>query len=167
MRIATLLLASLALLATSCGGGSSDPAELTSNGQKALGTQDFASALADFEAALAAIGGDTSHPSYLRAKLGAVEARSASDAQAAVDELIELAGAMPGKVSDRDYNRIAGRMGDAGHFEQAIALLAKGKEEYPESAHLDKLGNRLADEAKKSGDSSALDALAGLGYVGD
>ena len=166
MRIATFLLASLALLVSSCG-GSSDPGELTSNGYKALGTQDFAGALADFEAALEAIGGNTSHASYVRAKMGAIEARAATDAAAAADELIELAGAMPGKVSDRDYNRIAGRMGDAGHFTEAIALLEKGKEEYPDSAHLDKLGNRLADEAKKSGDSGALDRLKGLGYVGD
>jgi len=164
-RTVTLLLSAL-LLVTSCG-GSTDPAELTKSGERALGTQDFQTALTDFEAALAVIGGDTSDPNYLHAKLGEIEARSATDAAKAAADLIALSEAMPGEVSDRDFNRIAGRMGDAGKFSEAIELLAKGKEQYPESAHLDKLGARLAEDAQKSGDSGALDALRGLGYVGD
>lgn len=160
------LLAGLLALLASCG-GSSDPAELVSAGEKSLGTREFSAAAESFDAALAAIGGDASHPYYLRAKLGAIEARCDSDAKGASDDLIALSREMPGKVTDGDFNRIANLMGSAKQFDAAIAVLAEGKTAYPESAHLDKLGEQLRKQAEASGDSSALDALAGLGYVGE
>ena len=163
MRTATLFLA--AALFASCGGGSTDPSELTNSGEKALGTGDSAAARADFEAALAAMGDDTSHAMYLRAKLGWIEATAAEDSAAAADALIALHAAQPGKVSDRDFNRIAGKMGsDIG---SAVKVLDVAKASYPDSEHLDKLGERLATEAKKAGDADALGALEGLGYVGE
>ncbi|HGY92172.1 MAG TPA: hypothetical protein ENK43_13465 [Planctomycetes bacterium] len=164
-RISTLLLTSLLFLA-SCG-GSADPAEQTKAGERALGTQDFSAALSEFQGALSAIGDNPQDPLYLRAKLGEIEARATTDAAKAKDDLIALAAALPGKVSDRDFNRIASRMGDAGLFSEAIALLAKAEELFPDSEHLKKLGAKLAENAQKAGDSSAMDALAGLGYVGD
>ena len=165
MHLASLLLASLTLL-VSCG-GSSDPAALTNAGHKALGSKEFAAAQSDFDAALAAIGGDTSHPSYLDASLGAIEARAATDAAKAKDDLIALAQANPGKVTERDFARIADRMGSAQKFTEAVALLAEGKAQFPDSPTLDKLGDRMRTEAESAGATDALDALAGLGYVGD
>ena len=82
-------------------------------------------------------------------------------------EFQELARAMPDQISERHYSTIAGRLGDAGNFGEAVALLEAGKETYPESGLLDSLGKKLAEQAQKAGDSDALSALAGLGYVGD
>jgi len=165
-RLASLLLPVL-LLSASCG-GPSDPAELVKSGERSLGSQDFAAALRDFETALQAIGGDTSHTSYVRAKLGEIEARaSAGDAARARTDLVALADAQPGTVSDADFNRIVSRMGDTSKFREAVALLQKGLELYPDSAHLDKLGKKLAADAEKADDPEALEALKGMGYVGE
>ena len=156
----------LALTFTACG-GSSDPAELTRSGHKALGTQDFAGAHESFEAALSAMGEDTSNPLYLEAKLGSIEARATTYAEQAKDELIALSAALPGQVTDKDFNRIANRMGDAGKYAEAIALLDVADDAYPDSEHLKKLGARLAEDASKGGDSDALEMLKGMGYVGE
>lgn len=165
MRIATACLLSLALLLPACGG--SDPAALTHSGNTALGSGDFDAALADFQSALDAIGSDTSHPEYVRAKLGAIEAWTKLDPAKARDEFLKLADAMPDRVNDRDFNRIGGRLGDAGNINEATELAQAGKERYPDSAHLDTLIKRLGDQAQAGGDSEALEALRGLGYVGD
>ena len=167
MRTATLLLALFPLVA-SCG-GSADPVDLTKSGEKALGTRDYAAAHEDFEAALETIAGDTSHAMYLRAKLGAIEASavaSVSDGKAAAADLVALHKAMPTKVTDSDFNRIAGKMGDAENFKGAKNVLAAGKQIFPDSKHLDKLGNKLLVDAKKAGDTETSDALSGLGYTG-
>ena len=164
MRYLSLLVGTL-VLAASCG-GSSDPAELVTSGERALGTRDLSTAQGHFEDALAAIGEDTSHALYLRAKLGSIEARSASDPDGAKNDLIALSRAMPGKVTDNDFNRIANQMG-AKELTAAVAVLAEGMELYPDSEHLDKLAKRLQAQAESSGNAGALDALAGLGYVGE
>ena len=105
-------------------------------------------------------------PQYFAAKIGEIEARATTDAAKAKDDLIQLSES-GAAVTDRHFAAVAERMGDAGKFEEAIALLDKGLKLHADSTHLDKLGKKLADDAKKSGDSGALDALAGLGYVGD
>ena len=64
MRLTTALLALLPLLTTACG-GSSDPTDLSKSGYKALGSNDFAAAKADFDAALEAIGENANHAEYL------------------------------------------------------------------------------------------------------
>lgn len=165
MRTA-ILLSVLALSFTSCG-GSSDPAELTRSGHRALGTQDFAGALENFDSALGALGEDKSNPLYLEAMLGSIEARSSVDAVQAKDDLVALSKEFPGEVTDKDFNRIANRMGDAGKYAEAIALLDVADDAYPDSEHLKKLGARLAEDAAKGGDSDALDMLKGMGYVGE
>ena len=158
-------LALLTLLAA-CG-GESTPAEATDAGYRALGSRDFTSAEADFELALKAIGADTAHPTYVKAKLGSIQAACETDATRAQSELIDLAAAMPDKVTERTYADIAGRLGDAGSFDEAVALLEAGKQRFPESATLDGLGRKLHKQAEKAGASGALDALSGLGYAGD
>src|SRR6185436_9174732 len=70
VSLRSLLLLPL-LLAPACG-GSSDPKDLTEAGYAALGAGDSKAALGEFDQALAAIGSDTAHPQYLRAKLGAI-----------------------------------------------------------------------------------------------
>lgn len=149
-----------------CGGGS-DPAAATDAGYKALGAQDFAAAQAEFEAALTAIGDDTSHPSYVKAKLGAIQTACRTDAEHAQSELMALAEAKPDQVTERTYADIAGRLGDAKNFTEAIAVLAAGKGRFPESTVLDGIGKKLAKQAEQADDPAAQSALAGLGYVGD
>ena len=165
MRILSLALSCL-LLSASCG-GSSDPSALASSGMEALRSGDHSAAESSFQQALDAIGGDTSHPQYKRSMMGAIEARIHTDAGKAKDDFIALQKALGDKITDKDFQSIANKMGGAGKFKEAIALLTAGKEIFKDSATLDKLGASLAKQAAAAGDSSATDALAGLGYVGD
>jgi len=166
MRTLAALATALPLLLAACG-GSSDPGALADSGQKALGSGDYSAALADFEKAVDAMGGDTSHQDYVRARLGAVEALTQIDASRAKSEFLELADAHSDRVNDRDFNRIGGRLGSAGNVNEGTELVQAGLKRYPESEHLKKLVQRLGDMAQQSGDSEALEALKGLGYVGD
>ena len=165
MRLTTALLALLPLV-TACG-GSSDPSELTSTASKALATGDFAGAKSDFDAALEAIGEDAQHPDYLKAKMGAIEARTKDEAKAAVSMFLALHKKVGDKVGAADFNLIGGRLGDSGNFDEAIELAKAGMEAFPGSTHLETLVQRLGDMAASTGSSAALDALRGLGYVGD
>ena len=167
LSFARLALLTLAGGLAACGGGSSDPAEATDAGYQALGAQDYATARSEFEAALEAIGEDTSHPSYVKARLGSIQAACRTDPGRAESELLALSQAVPDAVTERTYADIAGRLGDGGNFTEAIALLDAGKQRFPDSATLDGLGKKLVKQAEQAGDSGALDALAGLGYAGD
>ena len=165
MRLATLL-ASTVLFAA-CGGGSSDPASLTSEGYSALASGDHAAAAKAFDDAVAAIGTDTANASYVRANLGAIQARCKSDATRAKEDFMALAAAVPDKLKAKDYSAVASRLGEANHMTEAIALLEAGKQAFPTDEELDRLGGQLVEYAKKAGDSAATEALQGLGYVGD
>ena len=169
MRFATLLLLLLApFLAVSCG-GSSDPKELTDAGNKALGSNDYGTALESFEKALEVIGDDASHAQYLSANLGAVEARGKTDPTGALEALKTLTAAAPGKLTDRDYSRIASSLGVHNHLDQAIEVVRLGMGLFPEAKSLKEQVMALGDKAKAAaagGDSSALDAIRGLGYGG-
>lgn len=166
MRLATHLLFLVSLTLAACG-GSSDPKDLTDSGYRSLGAGDFAAAVADFDRALASIGEDLTSPLYLRAKMGAVEARAKTDPDRAQADFLALSAALPTQVTDRDFSRIAGRLGDAGYFQSAIALLEAGKQSHPDSTYLDALGMKLAEQANQADDPAAIEALRGLGYVGE
>jgi len=165
MRILSLALSCL-LLSASCG-GSADPSALAGSGMEALRSGDYSAAESSFQKALDAMGGDMAHPEYKRVMMGIIEARIHSDAGRAQEDFLALQGTLGDKITDRDFQSIANKMGGADHFTEAIALLTVGKEIFPDSATLDKLGVSLAKQAAAAGDSSATDALAGLGYVGD
>ena len=102
------------------------------------------------------------------AKMGAIEARTKDHADEAVSMFLALAKKLPDQVGAADFNRIGGRLGDSGNFDQAIELAKAGKDAFPESEHLDTLVQRLGDQVKAqgSGSSEALKALQGLGYTG-
>lgn len=161
-QVAVLLLC----LLPACG-GSSDPRALTDEGSKALNSGKHEEAAKSFEEALAELGADSANPEWKRAKLGLVQARVRIDAARAKDEFLQFASANPSRVTDSDYNLIASKFGDAGKFDEAIAILELGKKAHPESVHLDALGNDLVKRAQASGASDALDKLKSLGYVGD
>ena len=90
-----------------------------------------------------------------------------TDAGQAKTDFMAMHKAIGDKVTDKDFQKIANIMGGASKFTEAIELLAAGKEAFKDSKTLDTLGNTLAKQAAAAGDSSATDALAGLGYVGD
>lgn len=163
LRALPLLLLPL-LLAPACGGGS-DPKDLTEAGYAALGAGDQKAALADFEKALAAIGSDTAHPQYLRAELGAIEAKIRLDPEAAKTEFLELASSMPSQITARDFSTLGGKFASAKEFLAAIDLLDAGMKAHSESPELKALQDNIKAAAEKEGDQGALDKLRGLGYI--
>lgn len=165
MRLRSFPILALCLLAA-CGGGP-DARALTNEGARALNSGKYKDAESHFEKALASIGNDTSHPEWKQAKLGLYQAQAATDAAKAKDGFLEFARSNPSSVTDTDFDKIAGRLGDAGKFEEAIDLLKVAKATYPDSTHLDALGEALAKQAKASGAADALAALKGLGYGGE
>jgi hypothetical protein len=168
MRIASLLLVLSAFMA-SCG-GSSDPKALTSSGETSLGTQDWASAAGDFEAALKAIGADTAHPMYVRAKLGMAEALGSSNPAESKSILTELQKALPGKATVDDWIKIMNAMAGSTNDDAisvTAAAIALAQKNFPESLDsLDEIGAMLAKKAAESGNEDAASALDGLGYTG-
>ena len=168
MRIAPALLA-LPILFASCG-GSADPTELTKSGETALGSKDSASAAESFDAALEAIGADTSHPMYKRAKLGLAEAYAKSNPTKSKQILEDLLKALPGELTAKDFINIMNRMAESSD-EDAITItletLTQALEAFPEEkAKLDVVGQFLATKAASSGNLDAASALDGLGYTG-
>jgi hypothetical protein len=158
-------LAAVALcLFVGCGGD--DPKDLVEEGSKALNSGKYEEAAKDYEKALAGLGSDTTNPEWKRAKMGLIRALIQIDAPRAKKDFLEFAGAAPSKVTDEDFNLIASKLGDARKLDEAIEVLGVGKAAYPESPHLEALGNELVKQAQSSGNASALDSLKGLGYVG-
>jgi hypothetical protein len=156
----------LLFLIPACG-GSSDPQTLLDEGGQALNSGEYADAAERYAAALEALDDDPSRPEWLRAKLGWILAQTRLDAARAKDEFLAVAGAHPSKVQDRDFNQVGARLGDAGKLDEAVAVLKVGMEAHPESVHLKALMDDLGKKAEASGSAGALDALKGLGYVGD
>jgi len=146
--------------------GTSDPTALTNEARSALASGKYEEAAKSYEQALAALGSDTSSPAWKLAKLGLIQARVRIDAPKAKDEFLQLAAMDSGKITDSDFNTIAGQFGDAGKFSEAIDILKAGKAKFPESKHLDELGKNLEKSALQSGDKKASEQLRGLGYGG-
>jgi len=164
MKPSLALTLALVLLA-SCGGGS-DPKALTDSAYGSLRSGNYQEAARGFDQALAALGEDRG-PAWVRAKMGAIEARTQVDAPRAKDELLELAGDHPSAVTDKEYSLIGGRLGEANALKDAVAVLEAGMKAYPESPHLQALMMKLGDKAKSSGNTELQNNLKGLGYVGD
>ena len=145
--------------------GSADPEQLTRDGVTALSSGKAEEAYALLDKAVHAM--EPSHPKYGQAAVNRCCALAATDSAKAKDEFLKLAGEHASLVEERDYEMVADAMRQRKSFEEAIAVLAAGMERYQESPKLVALRDTIGDEAKASGDSSALDAIKGLGYVGD
>jgi len=154
----------LLLAFSSCGG--SDPTELTDRGYAALRSGDYSAAAKLLDEALVALGTDPAQPSWMRAKMGAIEARTHTEPARAKDEFLQLAAANPSRVTDKDFSLIGGLLGESGKLDEAITVLTAGMEAHAESPSLKGLMGKLGDMAKSSGSAGALDALKGLGYAG-
>ena len=66
-----------------------------------------------------------------------------------------------------DYTQLISDLVSGSHLDDAIAVVGEMKTIFPDEPKVDEMGNMLVAKAKSSGDSSALDALSGLGYVGN
>ena len=165
MRTASLLLA-LAVSLTSCG-GAADPASLTDSGAKALGSANYAEAAAEFDAALAAMAGDTNHDQYLRAKWGIIEAGAHVAPDRAVTDFLSFAKANSATMSEKDYSKVGSWLTSAKKFTQAITVVDAGVQAYGESPTLISQLKDIEKKAKAAGDTDAAGALSGLGYLGD
>lgn len=164
MRIQSLFLA-LALTLSACGGGS-DPAALNSKGYDAFNSGKYADAAGHFEAALDALGEDTSNPEYQKAQEGLIEANCYEDPERARDDFLAYARSST-TVDATYYSRIGSLLADAKHFDPAIDVVDAGIKAHPETPALMKVMDKIAAESKKSGDASAQSKLQGLGYLGD
>lgn len=161
MRPTLALLTSLPLLLASCGGGSADPKALTDSGYSALGKSDSSAALSDFESALEAIGDDSAHAQYQRAKLGYYEALAGVDADRCKDEFLPYAESAA--LGASDYSLIASRLVSLGGPTQAVDVMHAGKEQFPDNADLQAVLDALI--ARAAQDDSVASALASLGYM--
>lgn len=142
------------------------PKELNDEAAKALNSGDYKGALASSEKAIKAVGSETADPQYLRAHLGAVEARCFLDAPRAGADFLELAKANPKTIGDREYSMVASRLAQAKRFDAAIDVLKAGKSAFPDSVALKQAVQTAGEMAAKANDTAALDALKGLGYIG-
>ncbi len=150
----------------SCG-GPKDPRKLTRAGEEALASGDYDAAARYFSDALAAIGNDPARSEYSDAKLGHAESLIRADPKKAKEEFLALAREKPETIQDREFNAFASKLGDANNLVEATEVLTVGIEAFPESPHLVALRDALGDRAKASSDGGALEALKGLGYVGE
>ena len=161
----TPLLASLALALASCG-GAADPAGLNSEGYAALGSGNYEAAAGHFQSALDALGTNTSDAQYERAMLGLIDANAHVDPDAAQADFLAYAAASSTLSAD-EYGRVGKELANAKAFTQAVAVVDAGIQAHPETPALMTIMEMISEEAKKSGDTGALDAMAGLGYLGD
>lgn len=155
-----------ALLSIAACGGAADPGAMNTEGFKKLDSQDHAGALESFEASLAAIGEDTGHADYKRARLGAVEAQAYIDGQEAAKNFMAFAKAAPSTVDGNDFARIGGILMNAKAFKPAVDVVDAGIKAFPEKPELDALIKAIEVAAAKAGDKSATSALDSLGYLG-
>lgn len=161
---ALALVLSLALAAC---GGSADPKVETDAGYAALGSGDAQKAVDHFAAALGAMKpGDAG---YKRARMGEVEAKLQFAPEAAANSFLEFAKAQPDQVAAEDYRKVGTQLNSRKALVQATHVLDAGLKRFADDAQLKAAMEQTkvaAAEAEASGDTSAMDALRGLGYIG-
>ena len=142
-------------------GGASDPNQMTNDASAALTSGKYSEALQGFDAVLGQI--DASHPSYMRAKMGSIEAQIHIEAGKAKTDFLAFAAANKGKVTEKDYRSVGSKMTGAGKYLEAIAVLDAGIQEFGKSDALMKTIEAVKKES--ANDAAAQSALAGLGYL--
>ena len=148
----TLLLASLA----ACGGG--DPAQA---GYDALGSGDYAAAASSFTEALAG----TQGAQRTDLTLQLCQALAHTDAGACVAKMKELDASTELRV--QDYSVVVSELKSAKAYAPATDVLKLATAAFPGDEKLTAMIQDVGDAAKNAGDSDALSALKGLGYVGN
>jgi tetratricopeptide (TPR) repeat protein len=145
---------------TACSAGS-DPSALVDAGLEALGSGDYLQAAAHFDEAAAALPDDPDNPKWLRARLGAIEARTRLDPQRALREFLEIANEAPERIQADGYARLAGRFLDEEHWQEAEAILEAARTIQPEPPRFDALLDALekAPPAESRNDSGSVPLL--------
>ena len=160
MRLLLTIALALPLL-SSCSG---DAVALTDQGYAALNSGDAAGAASKFESALAKL--KPGEEGYLRAKLGHVEALIETEPDRAKQEFLDLAGSA-GTLGAEHFRTVGAKMTKQKRYEQAVAVLDVGHKKFPDDKKLHEQIDVVRAEAEKAGDSEAMSALKGLGYIGD
>ena len=153
----------LALALTLIACGDADPVAQVNESSAALNAGNYSAAEAGFEEALTQL--KPGSADHLRAQLGLLRARSFSDAPGAKTGFLAFAKANDLRVND--YTLFITDLVSGDNLEEAIAVVSEMKIAFPDNPKVDEMGNALVDMAKSAGNSSALDALSGLGYVGN
>ena len=166
MRTLPLLLLLPALALASCGGGS-DPKDLYSEGQTALSSGDYSTAVARFDAAVAALeaAGQADSTLYVDAAIGGIEARIRTAPDQARTDFLELAKARPADLEPKDYSYVGNKFAAASRYLDAVEVLDAGMKAHAESPELHQLQVAIQEAATKAGDQAALDKMKGLGYL--
>ena len=154
---------SLCLIAALASCGGPDPATQVKDSYSALSSRNYSGAEAGFAEALQGL--EAGSPEHMRAQLGLFRARSYSNPAGAKTDF--LAYAKANNLAIIDYTQLISDLVSGDHLEEAIAVVAEMKTIFPDEPKVDEMGNMLVAKAKSSDNSDALDALSGLGYVGN
>ena len=157
MRTKTLLLL-LPLGLISCG-GSQDPAVA---GREALSDNNYQEALTHFDAALT--GKTSADPDFYDLSIDRMRAMAYHQADEVTGALSALAG--QATISARDYRSITTDLVTAKDFVAAVSVMDLGMKAYPEDEKMVKVKDKVIAASKAAGDAGALEALAGMGYLG-
>jgi hypothetical protein len=160
---APILLLSLSLAA--CSGSSADPAATVNSGYEALNGGNAEKALDLFAKALQDL--KPSDPLYESARMGEIQAKVELKPDAAKSSFLEYAKANPEQLEAGDYRKVGQRLTERKAIQDAVEVLHAGIERFPEDAKLKETMNLTVAAAEQSNDTSALNSLKGLGYIGD
>jgi len=158
------LLLTLPLALAACGGGAANPEEATNAGYAALGSGDAEAAVDHFSQALAQL--KPGDKGYKRARMGEVEAKARVAPDAAAASFLDYAKSSPDQVEAGDYRKVGVQLSERKAYTAAGNVLDAGIQRFPDDAPLREAMDLTIAKAQQSGDTSALDALKGLGYVG-
>lgn len=155
---------SLPLVLGACGGGSADPKAATDAGYAALGSGDAQGAVDHFAEALGAL--EPTDPGYKRARMGEIEAKVGLAPDAAANSFLEYSKSHPEQLEAGDYRKVGVQLSDRKALKVAVDVLDAGLKRFPGDPKLKEAMELTVAAAETSGDTSALDALRGLGYIG-
>lgn len=151
----------LLIALSACGG--TDPRDQVRDSYSALSSRDYAGAEAGFTEALTQL--EPSSPEHMRAQLGLYRARSYSDPAGAKTDFLSYAKA--NGLAIIDYTQFISDLVSGDHLDDAIRVVGEMKTIFPDDPKVDEMGNLLVTKAKSAGNDDALNALSGLGYVGN
>jgi len=166
MHIPTALCSILLFALASC--SDSDPKTLCGEGYTAHNSGQYGDAKESFDAAIAQL--EPTDELYVEARLGSCRAQAHIDPGAARDAFLALAEEHANALELGDYTMLLSELDSSKEYLVAVDVAHAGKLAYPESERMSKTMDDFVEKAKaeaEGGDSSVLDKLKGLGYVGE
>jgi hypothetical protein len=162
MRLCPILLA-LGLLLPAC--GTSDPRELTAEGEKALASGDAQAALVDFEEALGQL--KPGDPGFAQASIGRFKALVRVEPELARDDFLAYAKAQSATIGEGDFAIMVGEFLRRERTLEAVDVMDAGVKAFPKSKEMLAVRKKVEEQARASKDPAAMQKMKGLGYVGD